>query len=38
MLSDGAGAALLQPNPGKLALEVEWIEIVSHANRFEPCM
>jgi 3-oxoacyl-[acyl-carrier-protein] synthase-3 len=23
MLSDGAGAALLQPNPGKLALEVE---------------
>ncbi|MCA2969471.1 MAG: iron-containing redox enzyme family protein [Acidobacteriaceae bacterium] len=38
MLSDGAGAALLQPNPGKLALEIEWIEIVSHANRFEPCM
>jgi 3-oxoacyl-[acyl-carrier-protein] synthase-3 len=38
MLSDGAGAALLQPNPAKLALEVEWIEIVSHANRFDPCM
>lgn len=38
MLSDGAGAALLQPNPAALALEVEWIEIVSHANRFAPCM
>jgi 3-oxoacyl-[acyl-carrier-protein] synthase III len=38
MLSDGAGAALVQPEPGKMALEIEWIEIVSHANRFGPCM
>lgn len=38
MLSDGAGAALLQPQPARLALEIEWIEIVSHANRFGPCM
>ncbi len=38
MLSDGAGAALLQPVAVGLALEVEWIEIVSHAGRFEPCM
>ena len=39
MLSDGAGAALLQPAPGRgLSLEVEWVEVISHANRFGPCM
>lgn len=38
MLSDGAGAALLQPAPGKFALAVEWIEVVSHAHRHGPCM
>jgi 3-oxoacyl-[acyl-carrier-protein] synthase-3 len=39
MLSDGAGAALVQPFPsGEIALEVEWIEIASHADRFKSCM
>ena len=38
MLSDGAGAALLQPEPAGLALKIEWAEVVSHAHRFGPCM
>ncbi|MCB1022684.1 MAG: 3-oxoacyl-ACP synthase [Acidobacteria bacterium] len=39
MLSDGAGAALLQPEPtGELALKLEWAEVVSYAHRFGPCM
>jgi 3-oxoacyl-[acyl-carrier-protein] synthase-3 len=37
MLSDGAGAAVLQnkPHPTKPSLKVEWIDILSHANRYE---
>ncbi len=40
MLSDGAGAALLQnkPNPKGLSLRIDWIEIASFANQFETCM
>jgi 3-oxoacyl-[acyl-carrier-protein] synthase-3 len=40
MLSDGAGAMLLQnkPNLNTLSLQVEWIEIFSFANEFEACM
>lgn len=38
MLSDGAGAALLEPQPRGLSLQVEWIELKSFADRFGPCM
>lgn len=40
MLSDGAGAALLQSNKddGKLALRIEWLEITSYAGEREACM
>ncbi len=40
MLSDGAAAALLQPNPSEdgLSLKVEWLEITSYANELETCM
>jgi 3-oxoacyl-[acyl-carrier-protein] synthase III len=40
MLSDGAGAFLLEnrPNPIGLSLKIEWIEITSHANTHPPCM
>jgi len=40
MLSDGAGAMLLQnqPNEDALSLKIEWIEIFSFANEFEVCM
>jgi len=40
MLSDGAGAMLLQnrPNEHALSLKIEWIEIFSFANEFEVCM
>lgn len=39
MLSDGAGAAVVQPIPGPgLSFEIEWIELKSFANQFEPCM
>ena len=40
MLSDGAGALLLQdrPNPQGLSLRVEWIELISHANAYPVCM
>ena len=40
MLSDGAGAALLQnkPNPGGISLRIEWIETISYANLLETCM
>jgi len=40
MLSDGAGAILLQnqPNKNSLSLEIKWIEISSFANEFEACM
>ena len=40
MLSDGAGAMLLQdrPNSEGLSLKIEWIEIFSFANELEACM
>ena len=40
MLSDGAGAALLQPTPNAsgISLKIEWVEITSYANEYEACM
>lgn len=40
MLSDGAGAVLLQsqPFPGEQALKIEWIDLRSYANEMEACM
>lgn len=40
MLSDGAGAVLLdsRPRADGLSLEVEWIEQASWAHELEPCM
>ncbi len=40
MLSDGAGALLLENKPRKdaLSLKIEWLEIKSYANQFETCM
>ncbi|MEG4997603.1 3-oxoacyl-[acyl-carrier-protein] synthase III C-terminal domain-containing protein [Microcoleus sp. B4-D4] len=40
MLSDGAGAFLLQnhPNATGISLKIEWIELISHANAYPVCM
>ncbi|MBC3757190.1 beta-ketoacyl-ACP synthase III [Hyunsoonleella sp. SJ7] len=39
MLSDGAGAFLLEPEPkGKSPLKIEWIEGYSYAYELEACM
>jgi len=39
MLSDGAGAFLLQNKPeGNLPLKIEWMEGYSYAHEMEPCM
>ncbi len=40
MLSDGAGAFLIQnrPNPTGISLKLEWIELISHANAYPVCM
>jgi 3-oxoacyl-[acyl-carrier-protein] synthase-3 len=40
MLSDGAGAFLVQeqPNPTGISLKIEWIELISHANAYPVCM
>ncbi len=40
MLSDGAGAAVLEnrPNSRGLSLRIEWIDLVSYADRFDACM
>ncbi|MBF2077521.1 MAG: 3-oxoacyl-ACP synthase [Synechococcales cyanobacterium T60_A2020_003] len=40
MLSDGAGAVLLQSHPSRtgLSLRVDWIELISHANAYPVCM
>ena len=40
MLSDGAGAMLLQnkPNKSELSLKIEWLDILSFANEMEVCM
>lgn len=39
-LSDGAGAAILEPRPNKRgrSLRIEWIKQRSYADRFAPCM
>ena len=40
MLSDGAGAALLQdtPNANGISLKVDWVESRSYAHEYETCM
>lgn len=40
MLSDGAGAALLQntPNAEGISLKIEWLEITSFAGELDSCM
>lgn len=40
MLSDGAGAAVLEncPNEKGLSLKIEWIDLMSYADRFDVCM
>lgn len=40
MLSDGAGAMLLEnkPNEDTISLEIEWIDTISYANELEACM
>jgi 3-oxoacyl-[acyl-carrier-protein] synthase-3 len=40
MLSDGAGAFVMQnhPNSQGLSLKVEWVELISHANAYPVCM
>lgn len=40
MLSDGACALLLEktPNVDRLSLKIEWVEMVSYANRLPTCM
>jgi 3-oxoacyl-[acyl-carrier-protein] synthase-3 len=40
MLSDGAGAFLLQPQPraGRLNLRIDWIDMFSYAGTMETCM
>lgn len=40
MLSDGAGAMLLQnrPRADRLSLQLEWIDQFSYAGELEPCM
>ncbi|HEY2661433.1 MAG TPA: 3-oxoacyl-[acyl-carrier-protein] synthase III C-terminal domain-containing protein [Caulobacteraceae bacterium] len=39
-LSDGAGAVVMEPQPRRqgLSLQVQWIDLVSLAGRFDPCM
>ncbi len=39
-LSDGAGAVVMEPRPrpDALSLKIEWIDMVSLAGRFDPCM
>lgn len=40
MLSDGAGAVVVEPEPGPdgISLRIDWIHLVSHAHRFPVCM
>ncbi|TKB10836.1 beta-ketoacyl-ACP synthase III [Desulforhopalus sp. IMCC35007] len=40
MLSDGAGAVLIEKEPAAqgLSLRIDWIETISHAQRLETCM
>src|SRR5262249_10249399 len=40
MLSDGAGAAILEdrPNSRGLSLRLEWLDLISYADRLDVCM
>ncbi len=40
MLSDGAGALLLEPEPrpGQTSLRIDWIDLFSYAGEIETCM
>ncbi|MEX1032723.1 MAG: beta-ketoacyl-ACP synthase III [Cellvibrionaceae bacterium] len=40
MLSDGAGAVLLEPTPaqGRLSLRIDWLHVYSYAGDMETCM
>ena len=38
MLSDGAGALLLENTPGKRSLRIDWIQGYSHADAYPVCM
>lgn len=40
MLSDGAGALFLAPEPvpGRCSLRIDWIDIISYAHDYEACM
>jgi len=40
MLSDGAGAMLIEPEPrpGRPALRIDWIDMISYANELPACM
>ena len=39
MLSDGAGAVLLQDHPeGTCRLKIEWVDMTSYANELPTCM
>jgi len=40
MLSDGAGAVVVEPRPAEkgLSLRIEWIDVVSHAHANPTCM
>lgn len=40
MLSDGAGAVVVEDRPARvgLSLRVDWTHLVSHAHRFDVCM
>ncbi|MBC7769472.1 MAG: 3-oxoacyl-ACP synthase [Phycisphaerales bacterium] len=37
-LSDGAGAVVIEPKPRPGALKIDFIDIVSLADRYDPCM
>jgi 3-oxoacyl-[acyl-carrier-protein] synthase-3 len=37
-LSDGAGAIVIEPRPRPGALRIQFVDIVSLADRFDPCM
>ncbi len=40
MLSDGAGAAIIEsrPNASGLSLRIDWIDLISYADRLDVCM
>jgi 3-oxoacyl-[acyl-carrier-protein] synthase-3 len=38
MLSDGAGAVLMESRPRGLSLRIDWVETVSFANELDVCM